>query len=254
MRPHLVTASILWVLLTAIGEALVFTDLFPAAGSAESKDFDFIFRFLLIFGIPVFTFVIATLAYSIIRFSRPGKPTEDGPAMHGTGLFPKAWLAVTGGLTLLIMVYPGLTGLAELQRDARGYGWGGETPEMVIRVTGQQWYWQIEYPDANVTIVGQDKEMVLPVDTAIRFEATAKDVIHSLWIPAFRMRIDALPGRTTYMVVKPTQLGEYAQDEAYRFQCSQLCGLDHAKMRMIVKVVSKDDFQAWLASQQKPGQ
>lgn len=254
MRPHFVTASVIWVLLTAVGEALVFTDLLPVAGSAEAKDFDWIFRFLLILGTPVFTFVIATVGYAMYNFGNSAKPKEDGPAMHGTGMFPKAWLAVTGALTLFVMVFPGLTGLAKLQRDAGGYGWGGETPDMVIRVTGQQWYWQIEYADSNVTIVGQDKEMVLPVDTAIRFVATAKDTIHSLWIPAFRMRIDALPGRTTYMVVKPTQTGEYASDEAYRFQCSQLCGLDHAKMRMTVRVVSKDAFKEWLASQQKPAQ
>lgn len=254
MRKHFVTASILWVVLTAIGEALAFTNLLPVEGSSEAKDFDWIFRYLLILGIPVFTFVIATLTYSVLRFSRGGKPTEDGPAMHGTGKFPKIWIAITSALTLFVMVFPGLTGLAKLQSDAKGYGWGGETPEMVIRVTGQQWYWQVEYPDSNITITGQDKEMVLPVNTAIRFEATAKDTIHSLWIPAFRMRIDAVPGRTTYMVVKPTQTGEYASDEAYRFQCSQLCGLDHAKMRMTVRVLSKEDFAVWVASQQKPAQ
>lgn len=251
MRPHLLTASLLWVVLTAIGEALVFTGLFPAVGSAEAKDFDFIFRFLLILGIPVFTFVISAVAYSMLRFGSSRTPTEDGPAMFGTGNFPRVWLGITGGLALIVMVYPGLTGLAKLQRDAAGYGWGNEEPSLIIKVTGSRFFWTVEYP-GGFQVIGQNKEIVLPVDTAIRFDVNATDVIHSVWIPAFRMRIDAVPGRTTYMVVKPTELGSFDTDEAFRLQCSQLCGLDHALMRMTVRVVSQEEFTSWLASQQKP--
>ena len=91
------------------------------------------------------------------------------------------------------------------------------------------------------------KELVLTVDTSIRFDIEAADVIHSLWIPAFRMKIDAIPGRTTYMTVKPTKVGAYETDQAYRVQCTELCGLDHAKMLFPIRVVSESEYESWLA-------
>jgi cytochrome c oxidase subunit 2 len=150
------------------------------------------------------------------------------------------------------MIYPGLTGLAELQDAKRAYGWGERDADMVIKATGFKWQWVFEYPDGTQVSVAAGKELVLPVDTSIRFDVEAADVIHSLWIPAFRMKIDAIPGRTTYMTVKPTKVGAYETDQAYRVQCTELCGLDHAKMLFPIRVVSEAEYESWLAGL-KPG-
>lgn len=255
MRRHFIAAAIVWAVLTAIGEVLAFTDLYPTVGSSEADDFDRIFRILLIMGTPVFTFVLAVLFYSFVRFGSHSKPAEDGPVYRGTGLAPRVWVLVTACLALTTMIFPGLTGLAELQPNKSGYGWGEEDAELVVRVVGFRWAWTMEYPDAGVTVsTAQGKELVLPVDTTVKFEIDSTDVIHSFWIPAFRMKIDAVPGRTTHMTVKPTALGRFEDDNTYRVQCAELCGLDHSTMMFPVRVVSRAEFESWLAGQKTAAQ
>jgi len=84
MKPHVISAFVLWAVLTAVGEVLASFNLFPVVGSKEAEDFDFIFRFLMYLGIPVFTMVISIVAYSLFGFRHRGTPTEDGPAGVGT--------------------------------------------------------------------------------------------------------------------------------------------------------------------------
>lgn len=251
---HLITAGLLWVVLTAVGELLVIADLYPTVGSHEAEDFDDIFRFLLLLGVPVMTFVFAVLIYAMLQFRiRTDEPTEDGPAIRGYGWGPRIWLGITGGLAVFVMIYPGLTGLAKLQSDKNAYGWGERDAEIVIKATAFKWQWAFEYPDGTQVSIAQGKELVLPVDTSIRFDVNSIDVVHSLWIPAFRMKIDAMPGRTTFMTVKPTKTGEYGNDQAYRVQCAELCGMDHATMMFPIRVVEADEFESWLASLNQGG-
>lgn len=251
---HLITAGLLWVVLTAVGELLVVADLYPTVGSHEAQESDDIFRFLLILGVPVMTFVFATLIYAALQFRiRTAVPTEDGPVMHGRGWVPRAWLAVTGSLAIFVMIYPGLTGLAELQSDKRAYGWGDRDAELVIKASAFKWQWLFEYPDGTQVSLATGRELVLPNETSIRFDVQSLDVVHSLWIPAFRLKIDAMPGRTTFMTVKPHKLGEYATDQAYRVQCAELCGLDHSTMMFPVRVVEPEEFEQWLASLSQGG-
>lgn len=246
---HFITAAFLWVALTAVGELLVVADLYPTVGSHEAQESDDIFRFLLILGIPVFAFVVAVVVYAALAFRvRGAEPTEDGPVMHGQGWFPRAWLAITGGLAIFVMIYPGLTGLAELQDVSDGYGWGDQDAELRIQATGFMWSWVFEYPDGTQVNVVEGRELVLPVHTKIRFDVQSLDVIHSLWIPAFRMKIDAIPGRQTFLTVEPTELGAYESDQAYRVQCAELCGLDHSAMVFPLRVVSEEEFETWLAN------
>lgn len=246
---HFITAALLWVVLTAVGELLVIADLYPTVGSHEAQESDDIFRFLLILGVPVMTFVFAVVIYAALAFRvRDDQAHEAGPTMRGQGWFPRAWLAITGGLAIFVMIYPGLTGLAELQ-DARGdSGWGDRDAELVIEATGFMWSWVFTYPDGTEVNVVQGKELVLPVDTKVRFNVQSIDVVHSLWIPAFRMKIDAIPGRQTFMTIEPTELGDYESDHAYRVQCAELCGLDHAAMMFPVRVVEEEAYEAWLAN------
>lgn len=271
MTRHVVPVVLLWAVLTIIGEALVFADLFPTVGSHEAEDFDHIFRVLLHIGIPVFNFVVAMLTYSFIRFRGAG-PAEGVATFKGTGKVPKVWLLLTSGLAVTTIIYPGLTGLSKLQSEANGYGWADTKGTLIIHVQAFQWGWQYDYQEwdgkpLNVSVFsvhGDGNEIQLPLDVGARFEinstaaaynvATEKPeggVLHSFWIPAFRMKIDAIPGRTTTMTVKPTQLGNHADDDAYRVQCAELCGLSHTTMDTPVRVVSQEDFQTWLDEQAK---
>ncbi|MBI5948640.1 MAG: cytochrome c oxidase subunit II [Chloroflexi bacterium] len=260
MKRHLVITAIIWAILTAIGEAGALANLYPTVGSSEAKDFDDIFKLLLYMGIPVFTFVIAVLIYSMLEFRTRGEgaPDSDGPPYKGTGMVPKVWILVTGVLAIVVMINPGLTGLAKLQDDKTGYGWGSVEADIVIRVTGQQFSWNYEYLDeageVEATVLPlPNNEIVIPNHSKVKFEINSVDVLHSFWIPAFRMKIDAVPGRTTFITVEPNVLGDYETDTAYRVQCAELCGLNHADMRTRVRVVSEDDYKSWLESKKAGG-
>ena len=255
MTRHVVSVVVLWAVLTAIGEVFAFADLYPPVASVEAEDFDNIFRTLLIMGMPVFTFALAMIGYSFFVFSHRGKPTEDGPPQKGTGMVPIIWLGVTGALAITVMIFPGLTGLANLQKDHTGYGWGDNDAELVINVTAFRFGWELEYPENGGFKLNSATSgfVELPVDSKVRFNVNSSDVVHSFWIPAFRMKIDTLPGRTTFFTVDITDTGEYDQDSAFRIQCAELCGQDHTFMRFPLKVVEKADFDQWVAEQQAGG-
>ena len=112
---------------------------------------------------------------------------------------------------------------------------------MVVNVTGQQFTWTFEYPSEKV----ETKELVLPVDRPIEFKIQAKDVIHSFWVPQFRLKSDAVPGLTTRIRVTPNKEGRY------EVVCAELCGLGHATMRQFVRVVPADEFQTWISDQKE---
>ena len=235
MRRHIAIVGLIWLVLTFAGLIAAQVVFQPSVFSDKGQTIDDTFKTLLVMSVPVFTFVIAALGYSVIAFRHRGQPDEDGPAITGRGPLPLAWFVVTSAMALGVMVYPGLTELPNVVHlDPK--------PDVVVRIQGQQWQWSINYPQTGAK---SNAEMVLPVNQKIGFEITSIDVIHSVWVPAFRMRIDAVPGLTTYMSFTTTQTGDYTGDSGLRLQCSQLCGLDHAKMELPVKVVSEADFQAW---------
>ena len=104
---------------------------------------------------------------------------------------------------------------------------------MIVNVTGQQFTWSFEYPDQKVN----SNELVLPKDRPIEFRIHTKDVLHSFWVPEFRLKSDAVPGLTTKIRVTPDRLGRY------QVVCAELCGLGHSTMRQNVRVVAPAGLQ-----------
>lgn len=238
MRRHVAIVGLVWLVLTLAGLILAQVAFEPGAFSDKGQMIDNTFRTLLIMSVPVFTFVIAILGYSVFAFRHRGQPDDDGAPLTGRGRLPLAWFVVTSAMALGVMVYPGLTELPNIVHlDAQ--------PDVIVRIQGQQWRWSVTYPQSGAK---SNDELVLPVNRKVGFEITSIDVIHSVWIPAFRMRVDAVPGLTTYMSFTPTATGDYSSDSGLRLQCSQLCGLSHAAMWMKVRVVSDADFATWLAA------
>lgn len=246
---HLVAVAILWIVLTAIGIGLATIDIYPVPGAEFADESDDIFRFLMFLGMPVLTFVFAVIGYAMWRF-RTANVDDVGPPIKGTGMVPRVWLAVTGALAIFVMIYPGLVGVADLRKNGDDYGFGPEiaADRLELNVTAFQWAWRIEYPEQGITLNSATDELVLPAHRQVVFRINSSDVVHSFWIPAFRMKIDTIPGRTTMVVVEPTRTGDYASDAAYRVQCAELCGLDHSDMMMRVRVVEEDEFAQWLAA------
>ncbi len=135
-------------------------------------------------------------------------------------------------------------------------------PDLTVKATGNQWYWAYEYPDQKIAEyhldaccredeakakgvpyrLAADNPMVVPVNKVVRVLVTGADVIHAFAVPAFGIKIDAIPGRVNETWFKAEKIGTYYG------QCSELCGVDHAFMPIEVKVVSQADFDAWVAA------
>jgi cytochrome c oxidase subunit 2 len=233
-----VLIGVVWLLLTAAGEILLWrVPIFPSEGSREAAISDEAFRLLVRLAVPVFTFVITMLVVSVARFRVRSAPTEDGPPLWGTRPIFVAWLAITGVLAGVLIVDPGIVGLVDIR--------GESTADLVVALQSSQWAWSVTYPDLGVTT---GKELVLPVDRRVRFDVTSKDVLHSFWIPSFRVKVDAIPGYTTTIYTTPTRTGSSDTDPNLRIQCAELCGLGHSSMTLQVRVVSEPEFDAWIRS------
>jgi cytochrome c oxidase subunit 2 len=238
MKKHGVYAFVLWLVLTAIGLWWAFTaNLMPMAAATEAETIDNAFRLLLILGMPVATLVLALLFYSFIRFRATDESTEDGPPVRTNKVITWSWFVVTSVLAVYAIINPGLKGLRELSAN--------RSEDMVVRVEAQQWHWKVTYPERGITY-DRALQIALPVDTRVKFELTSIDVIHSFWIPAFRMKMDAVPGKISAMYVTPTETGTFEEDPNLRVQCAELCGTGHPLMKMEVVVLEPAQFEEWL--------
>lgn len=242
MRREYVTVAAIWLVLTAIGEAFaILVDFYPVARSDKGEEIESAFRVLVYFSVPVFMFVVAVICYSVFKYRTTALPDEDGPPLQGRGWVPLSWLAVTAALAVAVMIYPGLVGIPAI------FG-SDDNPDILVEVEGVQWTWFVTYPEQDVT---RATELVLPVDRSVRFEISSADVLHSFFIPAFLMKIDAVPGRITTISLTPTKMGSFSTDPNLRLQCAELCGLLHSRMTIPVSVVSDEEFEAWVREQQE---
>ena len=206
----------------------------PERASEEATAIDRIFWFTTFICLAIFALVAAVSIYAGLKFrARPDDP-EDGAPIHGHTGLEIAWTAVPAILVTAIAVYSSI----ELVR-AEDIPDGHRT----VEVTAQQFAWSYSYPGEEVT----SGELVLPEDEPVELLLSAKDVIHSFWVPEWRMKQDAVPGVTTRLVVTPTEPGSYA------VVCTELCGLGHAAMRSGARVVSADEFERWLDEQKGGG-
>lgn len=201
-------------------------------------------------GVSAFVFVV--LLYICVRFRRKNNPIASKTS-HNTRL-EIIWTAVPI-LILLVIAIPSLRLHYFMERDSR--------PELTIKVVGYQWYWGYEYPDiggikfdsyllkdkdlkdGDARLLSVDNHLVVPVDTNVRLLLTGADVIHSFAVPAFGIKRDAVPGRLNETWFKATKIGTFYG------QCSELCGVGHGFMPIAIDVVSKDDFDKWIAAKKK---
>ena len=234
-------AAALWVLLTIVGYVVVLTyDPFPIAAATQATLIDDAFTLLTLMSLPVFTLVIAYLFYSAVRFRSRSGASGDGPPIRGNTRVVVAWLAASTALTIAVIIHPGITGLNELREH------DGKPVDLVVQAEGRQFAWTFIYPEQKIRA---RNELVLPLGAVTRFKINSQDVIHSFWIPAFRIKIDAVPGTETSVVATPDKLGTFDDNQNFRLQCAELCGVGHSKMFRPVRVVSQAEFDEWIAQQ-----
>ncbi len=223
---------------SAAGIAIgILIEWFPEQGSTQAGPVDRVWDVLIWVSVPVFVTVMIIVLFSVVNFRmRPGEEELDGPPIHGNTRLEVIWTAIPAIMLVAICTYSYVV-LLDIEE--------AQANEMTITVTGQQFAWTYEYPQAAGKPVKSDV-LYLAKDRPVRFEVKALDVIHDFWVPAFRMKIDAVPGITTRYRITPSRLGTYP------VVCAELCGLGHSVMRSTTKVVTPADFDAWMAEQKAP--
>ncbi len=242
MNKHAMIVAALWVVFTIAGEAVVLLfSPFPMAASEQAAVVDDAFTLLTILAVPVFSLVCAMLLYSAVWFGKNTPPDQDGPPTRTNKSVIWIWLVATAALTVVVIIHPGITGILELRAD-------DDKINLVVQLEARQFGWDAKYADAGVH---STRELVLPIDENVQFLIMSHDVLHSFWVPAFRVKIDAVPGMFTKVTATPNELGSFDDDVNFRIQCAELCGFGHATMQLPVRVVERADFDQWL-TEQKP--
>jgi len=192
---------------------------------------------LMIVSIPIFVLVMTVILYCAWAFRmRPGQENEDGPPIHGNTRLEVFWTAIPAIIlvSLCSYAYAVLNDIEKVHEN-----------ELVVKVHAIQFAWSFEYPQANGRPVVSN-QLYLPKDKPVRFDIESADVLHDFWVPAFRVKIDAVPGITTRLRVTPTRIG------IFPVVCAELCGLGHSVMRSTAHVLSPAAFDRWLASEKAP--
>ena len=203
---------------------------------------------LLIIITLVTLFVLGLLIAIVVKFNAKANPVPSRTT-HNT-LIEVIW--TLGPVLILLLIAVPSFRLLFLELDV-------PKADLTIKATGNQWNWTYAYPDDNIEytsimlteqdrgklasppprLLGVDHAIVVPVNKIVRVQTIGSDVIHSFAVPAFGIKIDAIPGRLNETWFKATKLG------IYYGQCSELCGKDHAFMPIVVKVVSDQDYANW---------
>ena len=207
-------------------------DWFPADASGAADQIDTVYDVLLICSVPVFVLVMTIAIYSVVRFRAKPGDLRDGPPIHGNTQLEVIWVTIPFLMVTALAVYAWIV-LDDI--EAR------QPNELPVNVTGQQFTWTFGYPGEEV----RSTELVLPEDRPVDFRIRTRDVIHSFWVPEFRLKSDAVPGLTTKIRLTPDRLGRY------QVVCAELCGLGHSTMRQNVRVIPEDEFDGWLEEQRE---
>ncbi|MGD8488968.1 MAG: cytochrome c oxidase subunit II [Anaerolineae bacterium] len=229
---HIVIASVLVVIVTVLVIfGLTSVDLVPQLASEEGQLVDQLFAWQVYVIAFIFSLILVFMLYSVVVFRRKPGDTSDGVHVRGNTTLEIAWTLIP----LIVVLGFGVVSAQHLTDMTTS-----DPDQLVVEVTGFQFGWNFEYPQYDVS----SSELYLPVGRQVLFRITSRDVIHSFWVPEFRIKQDAVPGRWTTLLVTPTTLGDF------RIRCAELCGYAHAAMYAPVVVVEPEDFEAWLAGQE----
>ena len=227
---------------SAVGIAIGLTlDWFPVQGSTIAHKIDTFWDVLLIASIPIFCGVVTIVGFSVARWRmRPGEEQLDGAPIHGNTRLEVIWTAVPSVIIAALCAYAVVL-LLDIQKAP-----AKDANTLVVNVTGQQFAWTFSVEENGTKV--DAARLVLPVDRTVTFNVRSKDVLHDFWVPAFRLKVDAVPGITTHYSVTPNKLGRFD------VVCAELCGLGHAYMRQFVNVVKPERYQQWLTEASGPAQ
>jgi cytochrome c oxidase subunit II len=206
----------------------------PSGHSTVSPGTDALFDFIYYTSIVFFAIVVFAIAYSVWRYRRRANAGLTSGVAHNTTL-EILWTAIPTILVFIVFAwgFKDYLRLYIVPKDA-----------LEIKVTGQRWFWSFDYPEGATSI----NDLVVPVGKPVKLLMSSKDVIHSFFVPSFRIKMDVLPNRYTMTWFEATDTG------SYDLFCTEYCGTKHSAMIGKVKVVGEREYAQWLESSSKVGE
>ena len=232
-------------------------DFRPSATPVMDDIVDF-HNLLLVIEVLIVLFVLGLMVYICVKFNAKANPV---PSKTTHNVFLEVVWTVIPIIILIVITVPSVKLLVFMDKAPK------EKVEMTLKVIGHQWYWSYEYPDAGdlafdsniipdeeidaskgqIRLLEVDNRIAIPVDTTIRVLMTSDDVLHNWAVPAFGIKMDTVPGRINEAWIRVPA----ARAGVYRGQCSELCGVNHGYMPIVIEAKSKQDFAKWLDKAKK---
>jgi cytochrome c oxidase subunit 2 len=203
----------------------------PELGSEEGKRIDDLYWLTVVICLVIFAIVAAVSIYAVVKFRARPDDDEDGKPIHGHTGLEIGWTLVPAALVTVIAIYSGIV-LVKNEELTPGH--------RVIEVKAVQFAWSFTYPGLDVTT----GVLRVPVGEKVEFRMRAEDVIHAFWVPEWRLKQDVVPGTIQRVRVTPNKVGTFP------LVCTELCGIGHSTMRARVEVLSRADYDAWVAEQE----
>jgi cytochrome c oxidase subunit 2 len=209
--------------------------------SAEGDKIDTLLNVMIVLSCFVFAIVLVMLGYSIWKYRAKPGDESDGEPIHGNTKLEITWTAIPTVIVLFGAIYSWIV-LGDIESKA--------SDALDVDVTAQQYKWTFNYPQPNGSKVVSSNVLVVPEGRQLDLRLTALDVIHSFWVPEWRIKRDLVPAGPggndvdNSVQVTPDRLG------TYNVVCTELCGIGHSTMRALVRVVPQSEFDRWLGRQQ----
>jgi cytochrome c oxidase subunit 2 len=224
-------ANVLFVLILA-GCSTGVTSVFRPRGPAAQAIADLGWLMIGIGGV-VYVAVLIFLFYALFR----RRPPQDQPQRFNYRLVLLGAGVVGPALILLVVFYSTIQTIALTTAENQS------DDNLVVHVTGNQFWWEVSYPDLQITTAN---EIHIPVNTRVDFKLTSEDVIHSFWVPELHGKLDLVPGQTNSFWIEASETGTFFGE------CAEFCGIQHAKMQLLVIAQDEQEFQAWVEQMQQP--
>ena len=219
------------VVLTAVVSAVMLQiDWDGQQASTAAPKIDQLLDVMIVLSSFVFSLVVVMLFYALWKFKAKPGDESDGEPIHGNTRLEVAWTLIP---TIIVLFAGGYSWkvLDDIEEPAKN--------PLTVSVFSQQYAWSFGYPGKGYA--WNEGELHVPVDRQVHFKMHALDVIHSFWVPEWRIKKDNVPGIITTAIVTPDKIG------TYQLVCTELCGFGHASMRAKVVVESPSDFNKWVA-------
>ena len=229
---HFIVVAILVIVCTfLVYTGLTAIGLLPIQASEQAIVIDELFDVHIALISFLFSLIMVIMFYSLVVFRRRKGELGDGAFIKGNSGLEITWTLIPF-IIVVFLAYLGAYSLGEIRRI--------DLTALQVNVTAGQWYWQYQYPEYGIA----STDLYLPVDSQVSLDMTSNDVIHSFWVPEFRVKMDLVPGQVNNLRITPTITG------SYKVRCAELCGASHAYMEGNVFVVEQSEFDAWVSEQQ----